>query len=923
MNLELDQPVEGKTAWSARSGKNPAKLRVLQVGKFYPPHMGGIETHLHALCGALRHHADVRVLVSSEGRNTREEVIDSVPVARLGTLLTAFSTSISPGMVSRIRHSNADLVHIHLPNPTAVLAYLASGHRGRLVITYHSDTVKQKVLGRMFEPFLNAVLRKSDAIIATSPNYLATSPALQVFRDRCQIIPYGIDTAQFAQCSPEVVRKVREQFGERLVVSVGRLVYYKGFEVLIRAMASVRGKLLIVGDGPLRSELRMLSSQLGVTDKVVFAGEIDNAAVTSYYHAADLFALASVARSEAFGIVQIEAMAAGLPVINTALDSGVPFVSLDGETGLTVKPGDPQALAAAINRLLDDDGLRQSFGQAGICRARDEFGLDIMVRRTLQLYESVIGRDQRGLAMSPSVGTTKPPNLSSEQNLAAPSGTAEHTEPAVGWFKGQIRVVWALVLLFAASFVWFYPTALTNYDEVSYVRQAVSFVSGSATVDAVDPFTGQHQRVHPSDYPPGTSTLMAPLVWLAGWRGAFVLGLLALAASTLFTARWIADSGGSPLYALVLLGYVPAMVIARTGMSDVPSACLVAAGLWLFWADNQSPPWRRLAAGFLAGVSMCLREPNPVLFVFFFAGALLRRERHILALIFGGLAGLACRPLLAALVYGNPFFVKGHVYAFSGLYAKENLLMYLIALLVLVPGGLIFTMFYRGKRWIELISTVVVYIAIFIWWNYDGAGSGGLKQWILTLRFLIPVVPIVAFAMAHTCPRWYQAMARSLRPESRFTFERVSRVAVVVWVTGIVVVGFLVNWRSEEWSKLHQDVVQSLYANTDPAQPIMADLPATVKFLNELHGQRMLVDLDLGDASSQVRNYQLQRLLDRNKMVQIVLFDRDDSGYWLHKSKSDEAFISSISQQLHATLKLQRRFPGLGVLRIWDVSGRS
>jgi rhamnosyl/mannosyltransferase len=389
MKLELEQPVEDKLASSPPSDTMQAKLRVLQVGKFYPPHMGGIETHLQALCGALRNHADVRVIVSSENRNTVEETVDSVPVARLATLLTAFSTSISPGMVSRIRNSGAELVHIHLPNPAAVLAYLASGHRGRLVVTYHSDTVKQKVLGRMFEPLLNAALRKSAAIIATSPNYLATSPVLQAFRDRCHVIPYGIDSAQFEQCDAAAVRSVRQRFGERLVISVGRLVYYKGFDVLIRAMASVRGKLVIVGDGPLRGELQSLAAQLGVADKVVFAGEINNAGVTPYYHAADLFALASVARSEAFGIVQIEAMAAGLPVVNTSLDSGVPFVSLDGQTGLTVPPGNPQALAAAINRLLDDNGLRQTLGQAGVRRARQEFGLDTMLHRTLQLYQRV------------------------------------------------------------------------------------------------------------------------------------------------------------------------------------------------------------------------------------------------------------------------------------------------------------------------------------------------------------------------------------------------------------------------------------------------------------------------------------------------------------------------------------------------------
>lgn len=389
MNLEVDQPVEHKSVLRPLAGLAHARPRVLQVGKFYPPHMGGIETHLQALCGALRDHAELRVIVSNDGRNTIEELVNSVPVTRLATLLTAFSTSISPGMVSQIRTCGADLIHVHLPNPAAVLAYLASGHPGRLVVTYHSDTVKQKVLGRVFEPLLYSFLRRSSAIIATSPNYLATSPVLQAFRDRCHVIPYGIDTTQFEQCAPETVRDLRQRFGERLIVSVGRLVYYKGFDVLIRAMKDVRGKLVIIGDGPLRGELQSLTARLGVEEKVVFAGEIHNAEVTPYYHAADLFALASVARSEAFGIVQIEAMAAGLPVVNTGLDSGVPFVSLDGETGFTVPPNDPEALAHAINRLLDDKELRRRLGQAGVRRARQEFSLATMQRRTLQLYDSL------------------------------------------------------------------------------------------------------------------------------------------------------------------------------------------------------------------------------------------------------------------------------------------------------------------------------------------------------------------------------------------------------------------------------------------------------------------------------------------------------------------------------------------------------
>jgi glycosyltransferase involved in cell wall biosynthesis len=347
-----------------------------------------METHLEALCGGLRNHVDLRVIVSSDNRRSVDEVIDLVPVTRLATMLNVFSTAISPGMAAQIRNSRADLVHLHLPNPTAVLAYLMSGYRGCLVVTYHSDVVRQKVLGRVFEPLLYAVLRRSSAIIATSPNYLATSPVLQAFRDRCHVIPYGIDTIRFGHCEPDAVSRIRARFGERLVVSVGRLVYYKGLEYLIRAMADVRGKLVIVGDGPLRGKLERLAAQLGLAETVIFTGVIDNASVLSYYHAAALFVLASVARSEAFGLVQIEAMAAGLPVVNTSLDSGVPLVSLHEETGLTVPPAQPQALASAINQLLDDSDLRQKFGRAAALRARREFSLDTMLQRTLDLYRN-------------------------------------------------------------------------------------------------------------------------------------------------------------------------------------------------------------------------------------------------------------------------------------------------------------------------------------------------------------------------------------------------------------------------------------------------------------------------------------------------------------------------------------------------------
>ncbi len=388
MNAQLQQ--SGIETGIEASQASLRSVKVLHLGKFYPPHMGGIETHLRQLAGELKTAVDLQVIVSSDGRRTLHEIVDGVPLVRLGNPLTLFSTPICPAMVSQIRASQADLIHIHLPNPAAVLAYLASGHRGRVVFTYHSDTVRQKVLGALFEPFLHRALRSSSAIIATSPNYLQTSPVLAAHRDRCHVVPYGIDITEFQHCDPAAIARVRRQFGERLIISVGRLVYYKGFEYLIRAMSGVQGKLLIIGDGPLRSELQNLAADLGVSGKVVFAGEIQNSDTVPYYHAADVFALASVARSEAFGIVQIEAMAAGLPVVNTNLDSGVPFVSLDQQTGITVPPADSPALAAALNRLLDDAGLRKTLGLAAQLRAQTEFGSKIMASRTLALYAAAM-----------------------------------------------------------------------------------------------------------------------------------------------------------------------------------------------------------------------------------------------------------------------------------------------------------------------------------------------------------------------------------------------------------------------------------------------------------------------------------------------------------------------------------------------------
>jgi glycosyltransferase involved in cell wall biosynthesis len=379
---------------AAASGLMPAVVhqlagtRVLHLGKFYPPHPGGMETHLQALCGELRRAMEVEVIVAGDGRATVEDVIDKVPVARLGTMLNLAAAPVCPELVGRLRQSKADIVHLHWPNPTAVLAYLLSRHRGRLVFTYHSDIIRQKLLRKPFWPFLRSALKRARAIIVASPNYLETSTVLQKFRERCRVVPFGIPFAEF-DCPDEVeVARIRRQYGPRIVLGVGRLVYYKGFEYLIRAMQEIEGQLLIVGSGPLLGELKREAIATGVNERVHFLNSVSD--VRPYYHAADVFALPSVARSEAFGIVQLEAMACSKPVVNTALDSGVTFVSQDRVTGLTVAPANAPALARAINLLLDDARLRAQFGRAGRKRVEEEFNLELMTRRTLQVYAEVM-----------------------------------------------------------------------------------------------------------------------------------------------------------------------------------------------------------------------------------------------------------------------------------------------------------------------------------------------------------------------------------------------------------------------------------------------------------------------------------------------------------------------------------------------------
>jgi glycosyltransferase involved in cell wall biosynthesis len=369
------------------------RISILQVGKFYPPHMGGIETHLQVLCTELKKSVDLRVIVANDGRRQIDSFVDGVSVCRLATLLFLNSTPICRRMVREIRDTPADLIHIHLPNPVALICYLLGGQNKPLILTWHSDIVRQKTLAKALIPLEISALKRCSACVVTSENYRDSSPLLDRYRDLCRVVPYGIQLDQFKTADDNKVASIRQQYGDRLILSVGRFVYYKGFEYLIRAMPHVTGKLLLVGDGPLRKDMEKEARELGLMDRIFFLGEIQNEQLAPYFHAADIFVLPSVARSEAFGIVQLEAMACGTPVVNTQIESGVPFVSRDGETGFTVAPRDPLALAAAINRLLNDRALRKKYGEAAVQRVNQLFTAEKMAGGMLDLYRQTLSEN--------------------------------------------------------------------------------------------------------------------------------------------------------------------------------------------------------------------------------------------------------------------------------------------------------------------------------------------------------------------------------------------------------------------------------------------------------------------------------------------------------------------------------------------------
>ncbi len=386
------------------------RLRVLHFGKFYAPQRGGIERHVQDLAEwQTANGIDTQVLVHQppgQWLGTRD-VVDGVTVERAGCVAAPLYAPISPGfplrLSSMIRRHRPQVLHLHLPNASC-FALLASPAARRLpwIVHWHADISpdakdwRLHVAYRLYRPFEQAVLKRAAAIIVTSQAYRDASVALEPWLAKTQVIGLGLRPA------PESNAPAPEwPAGDGIkLLAVGRLSYYKGFDTLLDAMALLRDRadvamprLLLVGEGEHGRRLREHASRLDLDDLVRFAGAIEDGLLQAAYSSADLFVLPSLDRSEAFGLVLLEAMRAALPVVASAIaGSGVGHVVADGVTGDLFASGDASALADALTRVTREPARRECMGAAGYARWRDEFSLERSASKVAELYSHVVGQ---------------------------------------------------------------------------------------------------------------------------------------------------------------------------------------------------------------------------------------------------------------------------------------------------------------------------------------------------------------------------------------------------------------------------------------------------------------------------------------------------------------------------------------------------
>lgn len=372
------------------------KLRILQINKLYSPWIGGIESVVKMVGEELNEKTDMQVLVCQPKGKGVKECVNGVDVVRAGSLGIFFSMPVSLSFLFLVKKysKKADVIVLHDPFPLGDLAVLLSGFKGKVVVWWHSDIIKQKKLLKLINPIIHGILKRADAIFTTTEGYIEGSAYISKYRDKCRLVPYGIDAKAYLETELSPVLTEKLQFSEnKKILFVGRLIYYKGVDVLIEAFKRVNNaELFIVGTGSDEEALKNSASILG--NRVHFLGNLSDKDLKSAFSDCDVFVLPSIEKSEAFGIVQLEAMIYGKPVINTDLKTSVPYVSIDGQTGITVRTGDVQELADAMNKLISDDDLRSLYGGNAAKRVLSAFEKDAVMKNVYNQLKKLMEEKQ-------------------------------------------------------------------------------------------------------------------------------------------------------------------------------------------------------------------------------------------------------------------------------------------------------------------------------------------------------------------------------------------------------------------------------------------------------------------------------------------------------------------------------------------------
>ncbi len=368
-------------------------MRILHIGKYYPPHFGGIERVNFDLVEGLNQ-MDIQTDVlcfNDKPENLIEE--NTYKIYRSSTLIKLKSTpfSISMFFILKKIHRNYDIIHLHLPNPTGAIVLQLVRFKGKIVLHWHSDIIKQVYLKRIYSPLQKALLNKADRIIVTSPPYLEGSTDLKYYKSKCTIIPIGIKNAEATDAN--VLNTLKKSYqNKRVIFSLGRLTYYKGFHYLIDAAKELPDDFLIIigGSGELYQSLRSKILEQKLENKVILTGNIPTKEIPAYYELCDLFCMPSCERSEAFGIVQLEAMAFAKPIISTDIPySGVSWINQHQITGLVIPPKNSKALADAIKAVISNPELAERFGKNARERYISHFTSLKMIKKTMELYQSL------------------------------------------------------------------------------------------------------------------------------------------------------------------------------------------------------------------------------------------------------------------------------------------------------------------------------------------------------------------------------------------------------------------------------------------------------------------------------------------------------------------------------------------------------